>query len=80
MIRRILFTAAAAAALLAAAPAFAADTAPSKQQCSCCSDGSNHDVDHAMHALHVATKQNAAPRVVKSDADEVASGNTQGRG
>jgi hypothetical protein len=78
MIRRLLFTAAAAAALLAAAPAFAADTAPSKRQCSCCSDGSNHDVDHALRA---AQKQNAAAaRSAKSDADEVAAGNTGGRG
>jgi hypothetical protein len=47
MIRRILFASSAAAALLAAAPAFAAE-APSKQPCSCCSDGSIHDVDHAL--------------------------------
>jgi hypothetical protein len=46
MIRRILFTTA-AATLLAATPAFAAD-APAKQPCSCCSDGSNHDVDHPL--------------------------------
>jgi hypothetical protein len=55
MIRRILFTTT-AAALLAAAPAFAAETAPSKQPCSCCSDGANHDVDHPRHE---AQKQKA---------------------
>jgi hypothetical protein len=84
MIRRIAYTAAAAATLFAAAPAFAGDAAPAaganhhhmkiEQPCSCCSDGSIHDVDHP---LREAQKQKAAS---KSDADEVAAGNTQGRG
>jgi hypothetical protein len=79
MFRRILFSTAAAAALLAAGPAFAAETAQSKEQCSCCSDGSNHDMEHRARAE--AQKRNAAaPRSSKSDADEVAAGNTGGRG
>ena len=52
MIRRILFTTAAAATLLAAAPAFAAEAAPSKQPCSCCSDGSVHGTDHRVREAH----------------------------
>jgi hypothetical protein len=85
MIRRIAYIAAAAATLWTAAPAFAADGAPAgeanrhhvkiEQPCSCCSDGSMHEVDHPMRG---AQKQKAAPS--KSDADEVAAGNSQGRG
>lgn len=58
MFRRILFTTTAAATLLAAAPAFAAEHADAKTQpCSCCSDGSIHDVDHPMRE---GQKQKAA--------------------
>jgi hypothetical protein len=77
MIRRILVTTTAAVALLAAAPAFAAETTSSKKPCSCCSDGSNHEIDHP---LRDAKKQNAAERPSRSDPDEVAAGNTGGRG
>jgi hypothetical protein len=59
MIRRILFTTAAAAALFAAAPAFAEDKAPENQPCSCCSDGSNHDVDHRIHQAPPPKKESA---------------------
>jgi hypothetical protein len=78
MIRRILFTTAAAAMLLGAAPAFAAETAASKQQCSCCSDGSNHNVDHALHEGRNQKAEKERP--ARSDADEVRAGNTGGRG
>jgi hypothetical protein len=47
MLKRMLFSTIAAAGLLTAAPAFAAEGA-SKQPCSCCSDGSIHDVDHPL--------------------------------
>jgi hypothetical protein len=67
MIRRLLFTTAAAATLLAAAPAFAAETAASKQPCSCCSDGSMHGVDHP---LREAQKQKAAERKAQQRNDE----------
>lgn len=56
MFNRILFSSIAAAALLGAAPAFAAETP--KQPCSCCSDGSVHEVDHA---LRQGQNQKAAP-------------------
>ncbi len=50
MIRRILFTSATAAALLTAVPAFAAEHADARTTpCSCCSDGSMHEVDHPIH-------------------------------
>jgi hypothetical protein len=67
MIRRILFTTAAAAALFAAAPAFAAETAPSKEQCSCCSDGSNHAMDHRAHQA-APKKETARPTAQEEDA------------
>lgn len=48
MIRRILLSAA-AATVLVAAPAFAAEHADAATTpCSCCSDGSVHDVDHPL--------------------------------
>jgi hypothetical protein len=64
MSRRILSSIAAAAALFAAAPAFAAETAPSKQPCSCCSDGSIHGLDHRVREEHKqsAAEQKAQPR------------------
>ena len=48
MFNRILFSTIAAATLLTAAPALAAEGGTSKQPCSCCSDGSIHDVDHPL--------------------------------
>jgi hypothetical protein len=57
MFDRILFSAIAAATLLYAAPVFASEAA-SNQQCSCCSDGSIHDVDHP---LREAKEQKASP-------------------
>ena len=67
MFRRILFSTAAAAALLAAGPAFAAETAQSKEQCSCCSDGSNHGMDH--HTREAAPKKETArPTAQEKDA------------
>lgn len=47
MLSRILFSTIAAATLLVAAPALAAE-GTSKQQCSCCSDGSVHETDHPL--------------------------------
>jgi hypothetical protein len=47
MFKRIVFSTIAAASLVAAAPAFAAE-GPSTKPCSCCSDGSIHDVDHPL--------------------------------
>jgi hypothetical protein len=70
MIRRILFATSAAAALLAAAPTFAAETAPSKQPCSCCSDGSIHDVDHALRqGQKAAGERKAQPRSADENPD-----------
>jgi hypothetical protein len=46
MFSRILFSTLAAATLVTAAPALAADGAASKDPCTCCSDGSIHDIDH----------------------------------
>jgi hypothetical protein len=68
MIRRILFATSAAAALLATAPAFAAERAPSKQPCSCCSDGSLHDVDHALR--HQGQKAESERKAQLRSADE----------
>lgn len=48
MVTRMLSSALAAVALLAATPALAAEDAPSKQPCTCCSDGSVHPVDHRL--------------------------------
>lgn len=59
MFSRILFSTI-AASLLTAAPAFAAEGA-SKQQCSCCSDGSIHDVDHPLREAQEAQKQKGSP-------------------
>ena len=47
MFNRILFSTIAAATLLTAAPVLAAE-GTAKQPCSCCSDGSIHDVDHSL--------------------------------
>lgn len=58
MFSRILFSTFAAATLLTAAPALAAEGS-SKQQCSCCSDGSVHETDHP---LREEAKQKAASR------------------
>jgi hypothetical protein len=72
MIRRILFTTTTAAALLAAAPAFAAEAAPSKQPCSCCSDGANHEVDHPRHEAQkqeAAAERKGQPRAGGENAD-----------
>jgi hypothetical protein len=64
MIRRILFTAATASALLAAVPAFAAEHADAKTTCSCCSDGSVHDIDHPIREgqkQKASSERNSAP-------------------
>jgi hypothetical protein len=53
---RFLF-ATAAATLLAAAPAFAAEHPGAKKDaCSCCSDGSMHQTDHAQRERGATTK------------------------
>jgi hypothetical protein len=73
MTRRILFISAAAAALLAAAPAFAAETGSSEQPCSCCSDGSNHDVDHPLREgrnQEAEKERTAKPRNLVADPDQ----------
>jgi hypothetical protein len=67
MIRRILSSTAAAAAILAAAPTFAEEAAPKEQPCSCCSDGSIHQVDHP---LREAPRPNAAERKAPPRLDE----------
>jgi hypothetical protein len=59
MSSRILFSTIATATLLAAAPAFAAEGS-SKQQCSCCSDGSMHDTDHPLREGAAQQKQKAS--------------------
>ena len=56
MFNRILCSTIAAATLLTAAPALAATGSTSTQPCSCCSDGSIHDVDHP---LRMGEKQSA---------------------
>lgn len=48
MFTQILLSTAAAATLLTATPTLAATRDASKEQCSCCSDGSAHDVDHPL--------------------------------
>ena len=70
MFGRILFSMIAAATLLAAAPAMAADDA-SKQQCSCCSDGSVHEIDHRLRQQapqkKVSSDRAAQPRTTEDD-------------
>ena len=67
MFNRILFSTFAAAALLTAAPALAADGG-SKQPCSCCSDGSIHDVDHPLR--QEKEKRSAERKAQPSTTDE----------
>ncbi len=71
MFNKILFSTIAAAALLTAAPAFAAD-AGSKQPCSCCSDGSIHDVDHPLRQAQKqkdSSERKAQPRTNEENPD-----------
>ena len=82
MFRRILLTTVSAAAMFAAGTAFAAERS-SAQPCSCCADGSNHEVDHPIHeGQRISTQRTsgAAERASKDDADRVAAGNSGGRG
>ena len=63
MFSRILFSTFAVATLLTAVPTFAAEGA-SKQQCSCCSDGSVHETDHPLRqeALQKKASTERAPQ------------------
>jgi hypothetical protein len=71
MFSRILFSTI-AASLLTAAPAFAAEAA-TVQQCSCCSDGSIHDVDHPLREQapqkKTSTERASQPRTTEDDPD-----------
>jgi hypothetical protein len=72
MFSRIAFSTFAAATLLTAAPAFAAEGA-SKQQCSCCSDGSVHGIDHPLREearqKNTSTERAPQPRTTDDDPD-----------
>lgn len=72
MFSRILFSTIAAATLLTAAPALAAEGGASKQPCSCCSDGSIHDVDHPLRQGQKAkdtSDRNAQARTADENPD-----------
>jgi hypothetical protein len=72
MFSRILFSTIAAATLLTAAPTLAADGGASNQPCSCCSDGSNHDVDHALREAQKqkgSAERKAEPRTNQENPD-----------
>jgi hypothetical protein len=59
----------AAVTLLGAAPALAAENA-SKQPCSCCSDGSVHEIDHPLREKALQKKDStdrAAPSTTEHD-------------
>jgi hypothetical protein len=74
MFNRILFSTLAAAALLTAAPAFAADNGASKQPCSCCSDGSMHDVEHHMREAQLKVTAQSPRSEEKPDFRTVSDG------
>lgn len=67
MFSRILFSTVAAATLLTAAPTLAADRGASKDQCSCCSDGSIHESDHEMRLENA--QRTAQPPATEEDVD-----------
>jgi hypothetical protein len=72
MFNRILFSTLAAATLLTAAPALAAEGSTSKQPCSCCSDGSIHDVDHPVRqgqSQKGSDERKAQPRTAGENPD-----------
>lgn len=70
MFSRILFSTVAAATLLTGAPALAADRGASEDQCSCCSDGSIHESDHAIREERLKNGERAAqPPATEEDVD-----------